>query len=191
MSLVTKAPPAAPLTLDPANSARVIADAANPNLPCVLAVSGSSDFQLRMFRIIATGYTRINQPGKLAIILFAKANAPNADPPSLDYGDWHVIGGSPAEPVGGPDDPPSTMWMIKGENMLFYYGSGKLQGEVSSNVADNPVAAFKIEALTGLVKGIDPVMYFAVGAYFVPDSGTNATPLPMVQLAHFQAGGEI
>jgi hypothetical protein len=179
------------LTLDPPNDARIITDADNPNVPCTLAISGASDFQLRMFRIIASGYTKIEQPGKLSVILFGRINAPGAEPPSLNYADWTVLGGSPGEPVGGPDDPKSTMWMIMGERMMFYYGSGKLQGEVSSNVADNPVQSWKITPLTGIVKGIDPVLHLAVGAFFVPDSGANVAPLPAIKLVHFQLGSEI
>src|SRR5580704_8006349 len=167
MSLITKARPAAPLALT--DTVQIIADAGNPKAPCTLGVSGSSNFQLRLFNVTATGFTTPNQAGRLTLVLFGLPNAVNAPAPSLDPSTWTQLASTPPEPVGRAQDPASTQWMMQGTRLMYYLGSGKLQGESLSNIADNPVPAEGIESLLGLKANVDPVCVFAIGAYFTPE----------------------
>jgi hypothetical protein len=185
MSIVTKSRPAAALTLT--EDVQIVPAADNANAPCILTISGASDFQLRLFNVTATGFITPNQAGRLSLVLFGLPNAPNMPKPGLDPTQWVAMATTPGEPVGRPQDPLSTQWMLQGTRMMFYLASGKMQGETSSNIADNPVPAQNLDnTQLGLVKNLDPVCLFAIGASFAPEVDPITAPAPLVQLVHFE-----
>ena len=184
--LVTTARAAAPLALSKTQF-KVIPDAQLGGLPCLLNITGSSDYQLRPFRVIATGYAQIVQSGKLALQLLAQASALYAPPLSLDPTTWTILGATQPTPIQT-----ARQWMIQGVRLMFYLETGRMQGEFMGNIAGTPTTAVPITPLSGLLKHIDPLCSFAIAAQFVPDVPLQPTdPTPVVQLAHFQLGGEI
>ncbi len=190
MSLVTQARPAAPLVLD--TTLKIVRHAESPTEPCILAISGASDFELRTFHIIATGSVDATQSGLLELTLLGLANAPHAAAPSLNAANWTALATNPAEAIGGAGNPPSTQWLMQTVRTMFYLASGKMQGEYTCNVASDPQPVLPLDTpLTGLVRGIDPLCYFAIAARFTPDTPPLTRPQPIVRLARFQLGSEI
>jgi hypothetical protein len=178
MSIITSARPAAPLSLTTA--AKLFADAGNPNTPCLLTIPGSANLELKALVLTATGTVTPETANDLVVSLYGWANAPNQQPPASITA-WTLIGSSPPEPVGGAGDPPSTQWLIQAPRMTYYLASGKLQGEFTSNVADHPQSLENFaNFMVGLVKNIDPVMYFAIGA-----SLATASPGSIASIATF------
>ena len=165
--LITKARPAAPLILSEA--AQIIPDAGSPGKPCLLTISGSSGLELNLLNITATGFVTPLQEGALTLMLYGQANFANAPAPDLNIAKWILMAQTPPETIGRPVDPQTTQWMIQGTRLMFYFGSGKMQGETLSNIADQPLAAVKLNnPLLGLKSNIDPIAYFAIGALFTP-----------------------
>jgi hypothetical protein len=138
--------------------------------------------------VSATGYITVPASGKLAILLLGRANTPLADAPPLDPTQWTTLGTSGPLAIAGP----TSQWYVQGVRMMFYFGSGKLHGEIIFRIGDNaPLPSVDLTPITGLMKGIDPSFYLAVGASFTPNSVTPPPPPSTVQLAHFQIGSEI
>jgi hypothetical protein len=168
MTLITKAPPSAPLDLTAA--AQIIQDAAAPGTPNILTISAASGHQLSLLDITAIGHIQPNQPGTLTLMLYGQANIPDGPDPTIDPASWTLMATTPPEPIGGATDPAVTQWMIQGTRMMYFLESGKMQGESLSNIASHPVPAADLETpLTGLVPHLDPVAMFAIGALFTPD----------------------
>jgi hypothetical protein len=65
------------------------------------------------------------------------------------------------------------MWMIKGQDLMIFPGSGKMQGLFQSNVASNPQGPMDLTDHPGDITDEDPLYIFAVGVSFLPDE----TPL--------------
>jgi hypothetical protein len=188
--LITKAPPAAPLTITSTDFHLFMADGVNNPGVCLLDIPGSSGLDLQLLNATATGSIQANQPGTIEIALFAYVSVPHTDPPADDVGNWVMLGKSPAEPVGATTDLPTTSWMIQGRDLMFNLISGKMQGTVQSNVADNPEPAADLSTNpNGIDPNLSPLMYFAVGARFTPDDDDGATP--EMTMAHFNLTGEL
>jgi hypothetical protein len=180
--LITKARPAAALNLTTAPA--IIAEAGSPQKPCLLSLSGASNFALKLFSVTATGFITPGQAGLLSLILYGQPNVPNLTP-KLVPSTWVAMATTPGEPVGGVSDPVSTQWMIQGVRMMYYLSSGKMQGESLSNIAAHPIpAAILDNPLLGLLPNIDPVCMFAIGAFFAPDVPPIGTA-PICQLTDF------
>lgn len=181
--LITKAPPAQPITL---NAAEMELFRDTSGEPCLLSIPASSGLDLMLLDVVASGSVKANQPGTLQVGLFALANQPNMGTPTVNTGDWVLIGSCPAEPVeAGP-----TSWMIAGQDLMYNLANGKMQGTFLSNVADAPIAAADLNTNPNDLRGdVSPVMYFAVGAMFTPDDDDGQTPV--LEMANFILAGEI
>jgi len=165
MSTVDTAPAASALELTNANPALFIMR--DKNSPTAVTVPGSSNFELTLFDITATGTVKAGVPGTLTLTLYGidKANAQSAP---TDPNEWLPISSSVAEPIGGEGELKETMWMIQGKDLMIFMGSGKMQGTFQSNVADNPLPPVNLEQHPGDITDTDPLYVFAVGASFTP-----------------------
>jgi hypothetical protein len=189
--IVTKASPASPLTLA-SDTFGFFEAKNNAKQPCLLEVPGSSNLDMQLLNVTATGTVKGGQPGTLKLGLYAHAVAATADlPPDNTSAKWVLIGETPEEPISGADDHIETMWMVQGNNLMFSFVNGKMQGCFQSNVADNPEPLEDINTNLNNIKGdVNPVMYFAVGATFAPtsDDGTSKAQLT---LSNFLLTGEL
>jgi hypothetical protein len=190
--LIAKAPPAAELTIAP-DAGELMFKCVNPaDEICMATVGGSSNLDLELFNVTATGSVKPGQPGELEIVLLARANDPLVPPTGIIYPEWTAIAHSPAEPIGGSGDLAETMWMIAGLQLMYFLTSGKLQGTWVSNIADNPTTAIDLSnGLIGLKPKVDPVMMFAVSAIFTPTTEPIAEPYPVLSLASLSITGEV
>jgi hypothetical protein len=191
--LITKAPPAAPLTIGPGMGEMVfrIANSVDEEI-CVATVAGSSNLDLKVFNVTATGTITPGQAGELEIVLLAAPNDPKkgTDPAHI-YPQWTAIAHTPKEPIGGSTDLDSTMWMVQGINLMYYLASGKMQGTWVSNIADHPTdAADMSNALLGLTADVDPVMMFAVSVIFTPTTAPVVEPYPIATLENLAITGD-
>ena len=169
MSTVDAAPPSRPLELTDANPALfMMVD--EEKIPSTITVPGSSSFDLSLFHVIVTGTVKADVPGRLMLTLYGRANTDGA---SGDPATWLPLASSPAEPIGGATDLPETMWMIKGEDLMIYSGSGKMQGLFKSNVASNPQGPIDLTQHPGDITDEDPLYIFAAGASFLPVEEDN------------------
>jgi len=171
MSLITQAPPAAPLELTDATP-KLFLKRDEDRFPAMLAVSGSANHELRTFNVNATGKVTPIAAGSLTLTLYAHAGYP--DQASItDPAQWLPIATVEPEPIGGAGDPETTSWMIRGTDLLYNLSNGKMQGTFKSNVADHPIPEGDLEHhMTGITEQ-DPVVVFAIGATFEP---TEAPP---------------
>lgn len=191
--LITKAPPAAPLTIGPGMGEMVFctANSVTPEI-CRATVAGSSNLDLKVFDVTATGTITPGQAGELEIVLLAAPNDPKkgTDPAHI-YPQWTAIAHTPKEPVGGSTDLDSTMWMVQGINLMYYLASGKMQGTWVSNIADHPTDAVDMSnALLGLTADVDPVMMFAVSVIFTPTTAPVVEPYPIATLENLVITGD-
>jgi hypothetical protein len=186
--LITKAPPAAPITI---NSPDVhLFMAANQPGVCYLPISGSSKLDMQLLNATATGTVKGNQPGTIEVGIFVHVAQVNEDPPSDTTGLWVMIGMCPPEPIAGADDLESTSWMVQGNNLMFNLETGKMQGAFQSNVADNPVFPADLNTNPNDIdRTQDPLFYFAVGARFTPDDDDGSTP--ELTMVNFMLTGEL
>jgi len=174
MSVITKAPPSAPLALE-AGTPALFMKRDEEKVPCVLTLSGSSGLELTPFNVVATGTVKPASAGTVILTLYGMAKD-SAGEDAADPSAWLPLASSIAEPIGGAGDPEQTMWMIKGEELMVYTESGKLQGTFKSNVADNPSTAINLaEHPEDIEAGKDPLYIFAVGASFTPEVTEEAS----------------
>jgi hypothetical protein len=191
--LITKAPPAAPLTIGPGMGEMVFRTANTVNAEiCMATIAGSSNLDLKVFNVTATGTITPGQAGELEIVLLAAPNDPlkGTDPTHI-YPQWTAIAHTPKEPVGGATDLDSTMWMVQGINLMYYLASGKMQGTWVCNIADHPTTAIDMSnALLGLMPDVDPIMMFAVSAIFTPTADPITEPYPVATLDNLIISGD-
>jgi hypothetical protein len=190
--LITKAPPAAPLTIGPGMGEMFFRTANSVNEEiCMATIGGSSNLDLKVFDVTATGTITPGQVGELEIVLLATPNDPlKGTDPSHIYPQWTAIAHTPKEPVGGGTDLDSTMWMVQGINLMYYLASGKMQGTWICNIADHPTDPIDLSnALLGLTPNVDPVMMFAVSAIFTPTTAPIVAPYPIVTLENLVITG--
>jgi hypothetical protein len=190
--LITKAPPAAPMTLGPGvGETQFKADNTTSDQICMATIAGSSNLDLIPFNVTATGTITPGQAGELEIVLLAAPNDPlHPVKYGLIYPQWTAIAHTPKEPVGGTGNLTTTMWMVQGINLMYLLASGKLQGTWVSNIADHPTTAVDMSnGLTGLTPDVDPVMMFAVSAIFTPTTPPVAEPYPILTLASLTVTG--
>ena len=169
-TVVDKAPPSAPLGLTDSNAAFFL-KRDSKGVPSTVTLPGSSNLELTLFDVIATGTVKPAGPGTLILTLYGRANLDGA---TDDPATWLPLSSAPAEPIGGTTDLPETMFMVAGIDLMAYPGSGKIQGTFKSNVASTPVAAADLAEHPGDVTDADPLYVFAIGASFTP-TGTQAT----------------
>ena len=169
MATVDTAPPSSTLELTDANPV-LFTQKDNPKMPSTITVPGSSNFDLTLFNIIATGTVKADVPGSLLLTLYGRANSDGA---TANPATWLPLASAPAEPIGGTTDLPETMWMIKGQDLMIFPGSGKMQGLFQSNIASNPQGPMDLTDHPGDITDEDPLYIFAVGVSFLPDE----TPL--------------
>lgn len=188
--LIAKAPPAAPLTITP-TSGELTFKSVNPaDQICMVTIAGSSNLDLKLFDVTATGTVAAGQAGELEIVLLAMPNDPLRPPTGQIYPQWTAIAHSPKEPIGGSGDLAETMWMVAGLQLMYFLESGKLQGTWVSNIADHPTTAVDLSnGLMGLKPDVDPVMMFAVSAIFTPTTPPIAAPYPTLSLANLVITG--
>ena len=166
MATVDTAPPSSTLELtDPNPVLFMMRD--QPKLPSTITVPGSSNFDLTLFNIIATGTVKAEVPGNLLLTLYGRGSA---DGGTADPATWLPLASAPAEPIGGDRDLPETMWMIKGQDLMIFTGSGKMQGLFQSNVASNPQGPADLTQHPGDITDEDPLYIFAVGVSFLADT---------------------
>lgn len=190
--LITKAPPAAPLTIGPSSGEQMfkLLNATSDQI-CMATVTGSSNLDLKVFDVTATGTIAAGQAGELELVLLAMPNDP-LEPPSHGniYPQWTAIAHTPKEPVGGSGNLAETMWMIQGLNLMYFLESGKMQGTWVCNIADHPTTAVDLSnVLLGLKPNVDPVMMFAISAIFTPTTPPIVSPYPLLTLANLVITG--
>jgi hypothetical protein len=169
MSLIDLAAPAAPLSLRTSPALFVLRD--NAKNPCAVSLPGSSNLDLQLFNVTATGSAKPSTPGTLILTLYGMAK-PSYDPQNAtDPSAWLPISSTPPEPIGGPEDPEEAMWMLQGADLMVFVASGKMQGTFKSNVASNPQLPVVLEEHPRDIENTDPLYIFAVGASFMPTSG--------------------
>jgi hypothetical protein len=127
-------------------------------------------------------------PGTLILTLYGIAKN---DTKSNNPADWLPLASSEPESIGGAGELTETMWMIRGQDLMIFVGSRKMQGTFKSNVANHPIAPIDLEHRPGDIDETDPLYIFAVGASFTP-AGTRQTvragvPLCSLTLANFAA----
>ena len=165
MSTVDTAPPSSPLELKDVNPALFLMRD-KEKVPASITVPGSSNFDLTLFNIIATGTVKPAGPGMLTLTLYGIAKG-NAEQASENPDTWLPLASSTPEPIGGPGELEETMWMIAGVDLMIFAGSGKMQGCFKSNVANHPIAPIDLTQHPGDIKDTDPLYIFTVGASFV------------------------
>ncbi len=186
--LITKAPPAAPLTINSTDLHLFMA--ANGSGVCYLDIPGSSGLDLQLLNVTATGSVKPNQPGTLEVGLFAYVAVPHMPPPEDTLGDWVMLGTSAPEAIGGTSDLAETSWMIQGRDLMFNLKNGKMQGTFQYNVADAPQAPADLATNPNNIDATQsPLMYFAVAARFTPDADDGSTP--ELEMANFNLTGEL
>jgi hypothetical protein len=188
--IIAKAAPAAPLTLT--TGEQLVMSAADPvKQICLVSVPGSSSLDLKLFDVELSGTITPNQAGSLTIHLLAMPNDPLRPPtPTQIYPEFTAIATTPAEPVGAAGNFPTTMWSVHALDLMFYLQTGKMQGTWTSNIADHPTPAADLSnALLGLQEDVDPVMYFAMTAFFTPTTPPITTPAPVLTIANFVITG--
>ena len=168
-TIIDKAPPSAALVLTDSNPAFFMQrDGKNPS---VVTLSGSSNFELMPFDVIATGTANAEVPGTLILTLYGRANLDGA---TDDPATWLPLASAPAEPIGGATDRDSTMFMIAGTDLMVSAATGKLQGTFKSNVASNPQGPTDLEQHPTSITEEDPLYVFAIGASYALTAGTQA-----------------
>jgi hypothetical protein len=190
MSLITKAQPAAPLTLQSTQWEMFRTAGVNDTGVCFLPIPAATGLDLTLLDVTATGTVEANQPGTIQIGLYAYVTQPNQAPPDGDSAHWILLGASPAEPIGAADDHAKTSWMVQGTDLMFNLANGKMQGGFQSNVADAPVFPADLNTNPNNIRSdVSPVMYFAVGAQFTPDADDGSKP--ELEMANFILSGQI
>jgi hypothetical protein len=183
--LIAKAPPAAPVTITPTSGELMFKCADPATQICMATIAGSSSLDLQLFDVAATGTVAAGQPGDLEIVLLARANDPLVPPTGQIYPQWTAIAHTPKEPVGGSGDLAETMWSVHAHDLMYFLGSGKLQGTWVSNIADHPTTPIDLSnALLGLKAKVDPVMMFAVSVIFTATTPPIVAPYPIATLAN-------
>jgi hypothetical protein len=168
MSVITSAPPAAPLSLKDLVKPLLFMKRDDARVPCLLSVPGSSNLALKLFNVTATGTVKPASQGELVITLYGLAKVPGDLAAAADSYQWLPLAQSEPESIGGEGELPETMWMIQGFDLMIFTRSGKLQGTFKSNVAAHPQPIVDLEHHpTDIVDG-DPLYIFAVGAFFGP-----------------------
>ena len=186
-SIIDSAPASATLELKDSNTAYF--QMRDQKLPTTVTLPGSSNFDLTLFNVTATGSVKPAGPGTLILTLFGAAK------PTGGNAAWLPIAQSIAEPIGGPAELGETMWMIEGSDLMIFLGSGKMQGTFKTNIASNPQPPLDLWHHSGDIEDTDPLYVFAIGASFTPSaarSGRNAgraaeedESLCTLELAHF------
>lgn len=167
MSTVDTAPPSAPLDLkDTENAFFMQRD--QTSMPSVVSVPGNSSFNLALFNVTATGSVKPMLPGTLILTLYG------APKPAGQGVNWLPLAASDPEPIGGAGELPETMWMIAGEDLMIFAGSGKMQGTFKTNIANHPIAAVDLQQHPGDIEDTDPLYVFALGASFTPTGAKGA-----------------
>jgi hypothetical protein len=185
MSIVDKAPPAAPLVLTDSSPA-IFTQRDETSVPTVVTVPGSSNMALMLFDVLATGTAKASVPGTVVLTLYGRANLKN---PSLKPSAWLPLASTPAEPIGGETDLPEAMFMLCGCDLMANPETGKIQGTFKCNVASNPQEPIDLTEHPGDVTEEDPLYVFAIGASFTPGAPLEAKratpkaePEPLVTL---------
>lgn len=159
MATVTSAPPALPL---------VITDA-DPHLfrslrgiqPCMVPISGSSNFQLKPFNVRACGTCTPTEIVTPSLILYAQTAV--GTPASIDPNAWVRIASNVRGPSVSP--PGQGMWLIDVQSIMYSLVSGTMQGTFQTNVFNTPQEATGFQGqITTIKPNQDPVVVFAVGA---------------------------
>jgi hypothetical protein len=167
-NIIDSAPASSPLELKEAGKAEYFKMQANPEVPTSVALPGSSNFDLTLFNVTATGSVKANMPGTLQLTLYGT-------PKPTGQGDiWLPLASSVPEPIGGAGELEETMWMVEGADLMVFLGSGKLQGTFRSNVASTPQPAIDLEEHPGDIEDSDPLYIFAIGASFTPTAARGA-----------------
>jgi hypothetical protein len=185
MSIVDKAPPAAPLILTDSSPA-LFMHRDEAGIPTVVTLPGSSNMALTLFDVLATGTAKASVPGTVVLTLYGRANLDN---PSLKPSAWLPLASTPAEPIGGETDPPEAMFMLCGCDLMANPETGKIQGTFKCNVASNPQESIDLTEHPRDVTEEDPLYVFAIGASFNPGTPPEtrratprAEPEPLVTL---------
>lgn len=163
MTVVDKAPPAAPLELIDGNP--TFFKTLDGETPVVVSVPGSSSFNLSLFNATAIGTVNPTVAGSLQLVLFGR---------SKDSDVLLPIASSVPESIGGADELEETMWMIRGLDLMIFTGSGRMQGLFYSNVANSPQPPVDIEHHPEGITDSDPLYIFGVGAKFTPTASRGA-----------------
>jgi hypothetical protein len=186
-NVIDNAPFAAPLELSDSNAAFFMMRDES-NIPATVAIPGSSNLDLQLFNVTATGTVKPSVQGTLILTLYgiAKNDAKTANP-----ADWLPLAATEPESIGGAGELTETMWMVRAEDLMIFVGSRKMQGTFKSNVASSPKPAVDLQQHPRDIDETDPLYIFAVGASFTP-SGTRqiaraGTPLCSLTLANFSA----
>jgi hypothetical protein len=159
-SIIDTAPPSATLELKDSNTAYFMMR--DQQLPTTVTLPGSSNFDLTLFNVTATGSVKPAGPGTLILTLYGAAK------PTGEDIQWLPLAASVEEPIGGAGELEETMWMIEGSDLMIFLGSGKMQGTFKTNVANNPQAPIDLEQHPGDIENTDPLYVFAIGASFTP-----------------------
>lgn len=170
--VIDKAPASSPLALKDSNPA-LFSVRDQPKMPCTVTLPGSTNLDLSLFNVTATGVAKPSRPGTVILTLYGRANYPDA---TTDPANWLPLGSALAEPIGGPADLPENMFMIQGADLLVNVGTGKMQGTFKSNVASNPQAPIDLEHHPGDITEVDPLYVFAIGASFTPTGEMRRNP---------------
>jgi len=165
-SIIDTAPPSAPLELKDSNNAYFMMR--DSNLPSTVTLPGSSNLDLSLFNVTATGSVKPTLPGTLILTLYGAAK------PTGGEVNWLPLAASVAEPIGGAGELAETMWMIEGADLMIFLGSGKLQGTFKTNIASNPQAPLDLQQHPGDIEDTDPLYVFAIGASFTPTAVKGA-----------------
>lgn len=173
MQTVDTAPPSSPLELKDSKPVLFLTRDQG-NVPSVVTVPGSSNFDLALFAVAAIGTVKAAVPGTLTLTLYGTGKG-ELDETNTDPATWLPLASAPAEPIGGATDLPETMWMIQGCDLMIFSGSGKMQGLFKSNVASNPQGPIDLTQHPGDITPTDPLYVFAVGAAFTPGAESSKT----------------
>lgn len=183
-TVVDNAPFAAPLQLMDSNPALFLMRDSD-RAPVTVTLPGSSNFNLTLFKVTATGTAKPASPGTVKLTLYGIAKLSDA---TTDPEKWLPLGSS-VEPIGGAGELPEAMFMIQGADLLTNIETGKIQGVFRSNIASHPLAAIDLEHHPDDVTDSDPLYVFAVGASFTPvvsrgaKAGDDPEPLCTLTLA--------
>ena len=99
----------------------------------MVTLSGSSNFELMPFDVIATGTANAEVPGTLPTL----TGRANLDEPPTTPQRGYRLAPRQRSPLGGATAD-STMFMIAGTRLMVSAATCKLQGTFKSNVASNP-----------------------------------------------------
>ena len=167
-NVIDSAPASSPLELKEIGKTEYFKMRDSPDFPTSVALPGSSNLDLTLFNVTATGSVKPTVPGTLQITLYG------APKPTGQLDAWLPLASSLPEPIGGAEDPKETMWMVEGSDLMIFTGSGKLQGTFRSNIASNPQAPLDLDEHPENIVDSDPLYIFAIGASFTPEAGDGA-----------------